>query len=62
MSKTEGLVLGVGFDSGGKDVATLMVARREKNNLTVINTIRGKDATEIYKKLTNNLEKENNNE
>ena len=43
--------LALGFDRAPSDYATLVVSRRNGENIVVLNTIRGEDALEAYKKL-----------
>ena len=42
----------VGFDNSDKDIAVLVVSRRDsKNNIRMVNPIQGTDAIHIYEKL-----------
>lgn len=42
----------VGFDNSDKDIAILVVSRKDSNNnIRMINAIQGTDATHIYEKL-----------
>lgn len=44
----------VSYDSFSSDVATLMVARGNNNSITVLNTIRGNEASSVYNYLVGN--------
>lgn len=42
----------VGFDNSDKDIAVLVVSRKDdKNNIRMINAIQGTDAVRVYEKL-----------
>lgn len=45
--------------SHGKDEGILLVGKQENQKVTIINAFQGKDATEIYEKLTTVKKKEN---
>ena len=49
---TDSLLIGFDF-SKGKDVGVLIVGRKQMNqSIEIINAFRGKEAEELYKKLT----------
>ena len=42
----------VGFDDKQDDTGVLIVGRRSKTGIDVVNAFRGKEAVELYKRLT----------
>lgn len=53
----ESLIIGVDF-SENEDVGVMVVGRQNKGLVTIINAFQGKDAEELYKKLTTVIKKE----
>lgn len=51
MHRTEDCLV-IGFDCSPSEIATLAVARKEGEKLMVVNMVYGKEALEIYDKLT----------
>lgn len=53
----ESLIIGVDF-SENDDIGVMVVGRQNKGQVNIINAFQGKDAEELYKKLTTVIEKE----